>query len=162
MVNAAVIVDPSSNQVIASSRDQGLSWNNPETKTSMEARSLEQCEGRTSHLVTKGVQNHKPSSSNCSSDELKRIYDDVSCLHPWRWAEQQFHTSDCFWHPFRHAAIVAIEYSAARDRCHFPASEHIGDKYTQADYMDSPSTGSPSKRQKTNLVNVSSRISSLL
>ncbi|KAL8119149.1 hypothetical protein AgCh_016601 [Apium graveolens] len=65
------------------------------------------------------------------------------------WAEQQSQAS-CFCHPFHHAAMVAIENSAARDRYIFPTSEHVADKCCQADFVDSPLTVSPSKRQKTN------------
>ena len=54
-----------------------------------------------------------------------------------------------FCHPLRHAAIVAIEYSAAKDRHLFPDSGHTGGSSTQMDHMQSSSTGSPAKRQKT-------------
>ncbi|KAK1361839.1 tRNA-specific adenosine deaminase-like protein 3 [Heracleum sosnowskyi] len=66
-----------------------------------------------------------------------------------QWAEQQSQAS-CFRHPFHHAAMVAIENSAARDRYLFPASEPVGDNCCQADFVDSPLTVSPSKRQKIN------------
>uniref|UniRef100_A0A5B7BAP9 Putative inactive tRNA-specific adenosine deaminase-like protein 3 isoform X1 n=1 Tax=Davidia involucrata TaxID=16924 RepID=A0A5B7BAP9_DAVIN len=154
IVNAAVIVDPSTKQVIASVCDQVHSWNTPINKTSMETSFFEQAETFTSHPVDSGVECHRTSLSNCSSDEPKWLYTGVSCLYPWQWAEKQLHTATCSWHPLRHAAIVAIECSAARDRHLFPGVGHVGDKSIQVDHIQSFATGSPVKRQKTNLTNV--------
>ena len=57
-------------------------------------------------------------------------------------AEQQEHTS--YWHPLRHAAIVAIDDSAATDRRLFSGIE-----LERMDYMQSSSVGSPAKRHRT-------------
>ncbi|KAL8115894.1 hypothetical protein AgCh_022404 [Apium graveolens] len=46
--------------------------------------------------------------------------------------------------------MIAIENSAAKDRYLLPASEHVGDKWCQTDFEDSPLTVFPSKSQKTN------------
>ncbi|WOG82061.1 hypothetical protein DCAR_0101221 [Daucus carota subsp. sativus] len=147
IVNAAVIVNPASNQVVARSCDQVFSQNNPSTRNSAGEGYLEPCK-LTSSSISNGLQTYTNSSSNSSFNEQKRTYGGVSCLHPWQWAEQQSQAS-CFRHPFHHAAMVAIDNSAARDRYLFPASEHIVDKCCQAEVMDSPSTVSPSKKQKT-------------
>jgi len=56
--------------------------------------------------------------------------------------------SSYYCHPLRHAAIVAIESSAARDRRLFPNNESSREKYLELDH-ESPSTSSPLKRQKT-------------
>lgn len=149
IVNAAVIVNPTSNEVVAKSCDQVFSQNNTSTRNSIGAGYLKPYETTSSPSITSGLQTHTSSSSNSSFTTQKRTYSDVSCLHPWQWAEQQSQAS-CFRHPFHHAAMVAIENSAARDRHLFPASEHVGDKCCQADFVDSPLTVSPSKRQKTN------------
>lgn len=150
VVNAAVIVDPSTNQVIASACDQVHSWN---PATSVETNCHEQ------HVVTtpsiaNGLENQNNFLSNCSSNENKRLDRGVSCVYPWRWPDQDICIGSRSWHPLRHAAIVAIEDSASRDRCLFPGSEHIGDHLTEADLMQSSATSSLSKRLKTSLTNV--------
>ncbi|WOH12513.1 hypothetical protein DCAR_0832017 [Daucus carota subsp. sativus] len=144
IVNAAVIVNPTSNQVVARSCDQ-VFFQNPSTRNSTGEGYLEPFETMSSPII-QGPQTHTTSSSHSSINEQKRTYSDVSCLHPWQWAEQQSQAS-CFRHPFHHATMVAIENSAARDRYLFPASEHIVDKCCQADVMDG--TVSSSKKQKT-------------
>ncbi|KAL8133867.1 tRNA-specific adenosine deaminase TAD3-like isoform X2 [Apium graveolens] len=149
IVNAAVIVNPTSNQVVARSCDQVFSQSNTSTRNSIGAGYLEPCETTSSPSIISGLQSNTSSTSNFSFNTQKRTYSDVSCLHPWQWAEQQSQAS-CFRHPFHHAAMVAIENSASRDRYLFPTSEHVGDKCCQADFVDSPLTVSPSKRQKTN------------
>lgn len=136
VVNAAVIVDPSSKQVIASACDQVVSlhtcteWASEETS-----------------CFANGVGSHESLVSNGCPNEPKQLYSGVSCLHPWNWAEQHLlHACSSNWHPLRHAAIVAIEHSAARDRCLFPSSGgHI---------MQSSFPGAPAKRQKTTLSSV--------
>ncbi|KAA8544564.1 hypothetical protein F0562_022576 [Nyssa sinensis] len=119
VVNAAVIVDPSTKQVIASACDQVHFWNTPTNKTSVETSFFEQPEAFISDPVANGVE-----------------------------------SPSCSWHPLRHAAIVAIEYSAARDRRLFPVVGHIGDNSIQVNSVQSSATGSPAKRQKTDLKNV--------
>ncbi|XP_076937145.1 tRNA-specific adenosine deaminase TAD3-like [Bidens hawaiensis] len=98
IANAMVIVDPSTNEVIAHARDQVNSCNYP-----------------INHEVTKNHDNMLLNSS--VTKEPKLLYDGVTCLNPWGWSSQQPWDR---WHPFRDAAIVAVEDSAARDRNLFP------------------------------------------
>ncbi|XP_048227314.1 tRNA-specific adenosine deaminase TAD3 isoform X3 [Ricinus communis] len=71
------------------------------------------------------------------------------------WSGQQLDmTSSCYCHPLQHACVVAIASSAERDRLMFPGLDHTGEKYLEAELMQSSSAGSPAKRQKTNLANV--------
>lgn len=144
-------MNPSTKQAIASACDEVLSWNR---NTAINKRSEEETncseqllEASTNSIVDQ-VKTHRNSVSNCSTQG-------VSCLHPWWWAEQQLGTSSSFWHPLRHAAIVAIEHSATRDRLLFPASVQNREKLMPEVCVQSPSTGPPSKRQKSNLTNVS-------
>ncbi|KAL3515632.1 hypothetical protein ACH5RR_022534 [Cinchona calisaya] len=65
---------------------------------------------------------------------------------------KQIPTSSISLHPLRHAAMVAIGHSAARDRLLYPDSGHSGAE--MVDYMVPTSTGLPSKRQKINLTQV--------
>ncbi|KAK3000641.1 hypothetical protein RJ639_022425 [Escallonia herrerae] len=151
VVNAAIIVDPSTNQVIASAVDQMLSWNTSINKICVETSCIEKPEATSFHSITNGVEDHGNLLLNCSLNGPKRISSSVSCLHPWQWPKLQSCTSSSPWHPLRHAAIVAIELSAARDLRLFPRSGNTGIKFDQADYMECPLTGSsPLKRQKTN------------
>jgi len=97
-----------------------------------------------------------------SCNHLKQSYTGVACLYPWQWAEQQSHSqSSYYFHPLRHAAIVAIESSATRDRRLFPNNEGSREKYLELD-LESPSTSSPLKRQKTVSATVSLPPSDLL
>ncbi|XP_060203553.1 tRNA-specific adenosine deaminase TAD3-like [Lycium barbarum] len=106
VVNAAVIVDPSTKQVIASACDQVISSASLANEVSKERS----CSNYLKNL------NQQRLLLDRSIGEFKHIINNVACVHPWRWALQ---SSGC-WHPLRHAAIVAIEYSAARDRQLFP------------------------------------------
>jgi tRNA-specific adenosine deaminase 3 len=153
--NAAVIVDPSVKQVIASARDEICSWNTPTNKTTIQTSSCKQPDTCISHSDSDRVITHDTLTSNGSTSEPKQLCTDASCLYPWRWSEQEFYTpnSSC-WHPLRHAAIVAIESSAARDRQLFPGLGNIEDKSFELDNMHS-STSSPAKRQKINVKIVS-------
>lgn len=122
-------------------------------KTRGKACCLEQPDA-TSEGVVNELVSHETLLSNSSPDEPMQLYTGVSCLWPWRWAEHQSHASS-FWHPLRHAAVVAIEYSAARDRRLFPGLGQIGNQCNQQDHKLSSSISSQAKRQKTNLEKVS-------
>lgn len=125
--NAAVIVDPGTKQIIASARDQVNSWHPRPSEAS------------------NGVAIDVTVSSNVESCN-QQPFATVSCLNPWQWPQQLSHSSP-FWHPLRHAAMVAIEESAARDRLLFPSSENSEDK---ADEFNSDQyNSSPAKRPRT-------------
>ncbi|KAF8404037.1 hypothetical protein HHK36_008913 [Tetracentron sinense] len=153
VVNAAVIVDPSVRQVISSACDQICSWHTPTNNASLKTNRIEQPEIFTSHQsIANGVATNRTVFLNGSPDECKQLYTGVSCLYPWRWTEQRLYTgSSCSWHPLRHAALVAIEYAAAKDRCLFPGFGHSEDQPIQADNLQSFSVNIPAKRQKTHL-----------
>lgn len=112
VVNAAVIVDPSTKQVIASACDQVIS----SASVAIEVSKEDSCSNYLENLKASNFENQQTSLLDGSIDEFKHIPNNVACVHPWQWALQ---SSGC-WHPLRHAAIVAIEYSAARDRQLFP------------------------------------------
>ncbi|EYU41488.1 hypothetical protein ABFS82_07G031500 [Erythranthe guttata] len=130
VVNAAVIVDPLTRLVIASSCDQVLSCNALSDSTKMDKDSI---------LL-----------SRCSTNEANESFKNVSCLYPLEWIEQKPHLNynNGYWHPLRHAAIVAIEKSAARDRLLFPMNGQGAELAREEDYIVSSPTWSPSKRQK--------------
>ncbi|KAF8019309.1 hypothetical protein BT93_G0097 [Corymbia citriodora subsp. variegata] len=116
VVNAAAIVDPLSNQVIAKACDEVCSWQTPKTEVGAE----------------------------CGPQQVETS---ISCLHPRWWVDEQTHRISSFWHPLRHAAIVAIESSAARDRRLFPDVRYR-DEATREECILSPAK-SQAKRQKT-------------
>ncbi|KAJ9167219.1 hypothetical protein P3X46_021885 [Hevea brasiliensis] len=150
MVNAAVIVDPSVQQIIATGHDQIYSWHN---KTGTENSHLKKPASFASNLNSNGA-SHLNVFPNNLHNGPERLYVGVSCLSPWQWCGQQLDMeTSCYLHPLRHAAIVAIESSAERDRRLFPRLLHT-EKSFEVESMQSSCAGSPAKRQKTNLANV--------
>lgn len=152
VTNAAVIVDPSVKQVIASASDEICSWN---ILTNNQTSSFKQPDTCISRSNSSRIITHDTLPSNGSTSELKQLCTGASCLYPWQWSEQELYmpNSSC-WHPLRHAAIVAIESSAARDRQLFPDLGDNEDRSFELDHVHS-STSSPAKRLKVNLENVS-------
>ncbi|MED6224528.1 hypothetical protein PIB30_085017 [Stylosanthes scabra] len=130
VVNAAVIVDPSAKQIISSARDQVFAWSTNKENSS-------------SDLISNKF------ATNESNSHLKQPYTGVACLYPWQWAKQQLHSQSSYYcHPLRHAAMVAVESSAARDRYLFPSEQNTGGKYMEPNHENPSSASSPAKRQK--------------
>ncbi|KAM2797316.1 hypothetical protein COP1_002398 [Malus domestica] len=153
-VNAAVIVDPSVKQVIAKACDQTCSCYNPKNEITLETSCSEKLETSVCHGISGGALNCKEHSNGFPA-KSEQLYTGVSCLCPWGWAEQESDMSLRYCHPLRHASIVAIESSAARDRLLFPSSGKTQDnKSFEMDHMQSCSAASPAKRQKTNSTNI--------
>ncbi|XVF29795.1 hypothetical protein REPUB_Repub16aG0001900 [Reevesia pubescens] len=152
VVNAAIIVDPSVRHIIASACDEVCSWHMQTNKAKIETCCFKQLEGFTSHADANTIARDITSLSNGSSNNIQQCYTAVSCLNPWQWAQKLMPKSPCYLHPLRHAAIVAIEASAARDRHLFPGSGH-NEKSYEVDCPHSSSSGSPAKRQRINLGN---------
>ncbi|CAL5215127.1 unnamed protein product [Lathyrus oleraceus] len=149
VVNAAVIVDPSAKQIISTARDQVFIWNTCKDDSCYRKPDLLSC-----HPISNRLDPQKPMHLRSSCNHLKQSYTNVACLYPGQWTEQQSHSQSSYYcHPLRHAAIVAIEASAARDRRLFPNNEGSKEKYLELDH-ESHSTSSPSKRQKTGCATV--------
>lgn len=155
VVNAAVIIDPSDKQVIATACDHHIFSENAMSNASGETGFKKRLESIGSHADSNGATIHETLPLSASLKVLKQSCSNVSCLYPWRWVEQQLqHSSNsCSWHPLRHAGIAAIESSAARDRRLFPTSGTVGDKSIEMEPMGPPTN--LAKRQKTDLDNVS-------
>lgn len=157
VVNAAVIVDPSTKQVIAQARDETCFWPTPENKCSLKNTDFtDEAEGFPSHnLVTSEAPNNVSPDSNFTNNDWTHSYTNISCLHPWGWKEQQPMLQDSLgkcrnnfsWHPLRHAALVAIECASSRDRRLFPSSELLNGQSDHTDHLQSPA-----KRHKTELL----------
>ncbi|XP_059449000.1 uncharacterized protein LOC132180265 [Corylus avellana] len=88
-VNAAVIVDPSVKQVIASACDESCCWNTPTNKTSIRPCSLKQPEACISHPESNIVVTHDSFLPNGSTTKLKQLCTGVSCLYLWQWCPQR-------------------------------------------------------------------------
>ncbi|KAL6012289.1 hypothetical protein ACLOJK_002768 [Asimina triloba] len=161
VVNAAVIVDPSIRQVITSAYDQTCLWPPFTSQRSVESS---ECRGSADFMSIQPDANSLTSNGPFDSDYRSigdiGAYAGVSCLHPWRWAEQLPSAqpqptpvkcgSSFLWHPLHHAAIVAIEQAAARDMKLFPSSEPSKCQASQNDdHLQLSSTNLPAKRQKT-------------
>ncbi|CAL9068502.1 unnamed protein product [Musa banksii] len=157
VLNAAIIVDPISRQVIASANDQTCPW--PTTyKTSARYSCNDRCgvtiASHDSNL--NGLQNSlEISVQNFQLDRCSDVCAGVSCLNPWGWTTQKQSSqsssmkseSKRTWHPLRHAALVAIENAAERDRQLFPGP---GSSESQSTPNGNPlcADNCPPKRQK--------------
>ncbi|KAL3747263.1 hypothetical protein ACJRO7_016098 [Eucalyptus globulus] len=115
VVNAAAIVDPLSNQAIAGACDEVCSRQTPKTEVGAECSSST----KSSAEMTRWTK-HESCLQRCSSGGAEQVKTSISCLYPRWWVDEQTGRSSSFWHPLRHAAMVAIESSAARDRRLFP------------------------------------------
>lgn len=130
-----MIVDPSVRKIIASETDQVYPSSAPHDMTSAETisnhcQSVDRMSNVSSEIWLNGI-----------LEKLNGSLSTVACLNPWHWSLQS-HDSDSQWHPLRHASMVAIDSSSARDRYLFPNST---DSHSQ------PSgAGCPAKKQKTN------------
>ncbi|XP_057531506.1 tRNA-specific adenosine deaminase TAD3 isoform X2 [Amaranthus tricolor] len=150
-VNAAVIVDPSSNLVITSACDEMSSWNMH--LDGNEAHLLDSTEG--TKFLDVANQSSLNFNLNGSPCDLETSRNRVSCINPWQWSQQ--HSSSpmsCSWNPLRHAAMVAIEYSASRDRHLYPTVEKADEKCCQFDLDADLVARSPVKRQKKTLSDI--------
>ncbi|KAF8641566.1 hypothetical protein HU200_067754 [Digitaria exilis] len=149
--NAAIIVDPSSMQIIAKATDQ-----THQHGTSAERNKLAEAKEDNTCSLDESTDNNcnllQPSSffSKCNSLNME-----VSCINPWGWSKQRtaeqkpLSCEGSFtWHPLRHAAMVAIENAADRDRMMFPSSTSITKPYSSGNLEDY-SDNEPTKRQKT-------------
>ncbi|KAJ8759491.1 hypothetical protein K2173_007104 [Erythroxylum novogranatense] len=152
LVNAAVIVDPIVRQIIASGHDEIYSWNASTYKASTGDDCFKESTTPELHPHSNGLESQRATLPNDSPNKLEKL--GVSCLNPRGWSHQQPNTSSCYCHPLRHAVIVAIESSAERDRRLFPSVDYTREKLCEAESMQSYSSVSPAKRQKTNLKNV--------
>ncbi|XP_039771523.1 tRNA-specific adenosine deaminase TAD3-like isoform X2 [Panicum virgatum] len=126
--NAAIIVDPSSTQIIAKATDQTHQHDtSDEGNKFSEVRANDTCSlseptDNDGNLLLPKFFLSKPNSLNM----------EVSCINPWGWTKQRtmeqkpLPGEGCFaWHPLRHAAMVAVENAAERDRTMFPSSTSI-------------------------------------
>lgn len=163
VVNAAVIVDPSCKQIIASACDQTCPRPMLTNETGSKDASCIEQEANTasSQSDADGLANGEELLfPNVSPDECSDLYSGVSCLNPWGWREQRpYHQhsehqygNNYLWHPLRHAALVAIEKAAARDRQLFPSTGSSENPSNSNDNLKCAFASSPAKRQRTQIL----------
>ncbi|KAG6473798.1 tRNA-specific adenosine deaminase TAD3-like [Zingiber officinale] len=158
VLNAAVIVDPVSRKVIASANDQThplLTTSEPSARYGCIDRCVATTVPPESHPNTAGS-NQDTTLQKFSLRRCSDIFAGVSCLNPWDWAAQELGKQNSLvkrenkftWHPLRHAALVAIENAAERDRKLFPNSDVSESKSEALDVLLHTTDKCPSKRQK--------------
>ncbi|CAN6247771.1 unnamed protein product [Urochloa humidicola] len=146
--NAAIIVDPSSTQIIAKATDQTHQHGTSESKFSGlkadDACSMSESTDNNDNLLL-------PISF---LSECKSLNMEVSCINPWGWTKQRtmvqkpLPSEGCFaWHPLRHATLVAIENAAERDRMMFPSTSIT--KPDSNGNLENYNDNEPAKRLKT-------------
>ncbi|CAL5028840.1 unnamed protein product [Urochloa decumbens] len=137
--NAVIIVDPLSTQIIAKATDKTHQHDTSENKFFMK----ESTDNNGNLLL--------PISflSKCKSLNME-----VSCINPWGWMKQRtmgkkpLPSENFFaWHPLRHAAMVAIENAAERDRLMFPSTSIT--KPDSNGNLKNYNDNEPAKRLKT-------------
>ncbi|VAH98106.1 unnamed protein product [Triticum turgidum subsp. durum] len=147
--NTAIIVDPSSMQIISKATDQthqncGFLKRNSCVDVGADgarylADTTEDNDGRL--LLT-------------SSHVSHRLKLEVSCINSWGWTKQRSSEKTLsseggfLWHPLRHAAMVAIENAAERDRKMFHTSNSPRTESNLNGDMENCSDNEPTKRPK--------------
>ncbi|GAB2260556.1 hypothetical protein Droror1_Dr00011411 [Drosera rotundifolia] len=147
--NAAVIVVPSSNQIISSAYDGTSTWDTPPSQGSFRSSSRRKVDAFASCPLANGSCSPMKQHSNFASIDPQSAT--VSCVNPWGWCQEQ-HYSQSYWHPLRHAAMVAIEDSAIRDMQLFPDLKSA-DKYIWSCAVQVSAPSLP-KKQKTDSAQV--------
>ena len=150
MGNTAIIVDPSSMQIISKATDQTHQHDAFQKRNrcvNVEA------DGGRSLAETAGANDGRLLLS--SSHVRNGLNMEVSCMDPWGWTKQRSSEQKTLsseggflWHPLRHAAIVAIENAAERDRMMFHTSTSPTTELNLNGDMENCSDNEPAKRPK--------------
>ncbi|CAM0912766.1 unnamed protein product [Alopecurus aequalis] len=148
--NAAIIVDPSSMQIISKAIDQ---THQHDASLKRNRRVRVEADGALSLAET--AEDNDSSLLLSSSHICNGLNMEVSCLNPWGWmkhmsSEQKTLPSEggFLWHPLRHAAIVSIENAAKRDRMLFHTSTSSTTKLKLIDNVQNCSDNAPAKSPK--------------
>lgn len=149
--NAAIIVDPSSKKIIAKATEQTHLHDTFEEENKL-------AEVKANFTGSLNESTEKDGNVFLSSSYLSKcngLNMEVSCMNPWGWTKQRTtgqKPSSCkgyfAWHPLHHAAMVAIENAAERDRMLFSSSTTIT-KPIPNDHMENYPDNEPAKRLKT-------------
>nr|CAD1839798.1 unnamed protein product [Ananas comosus var. bracteatus] len=163
VVNAAVIVDSLSSEIIAKATDQTgvpptslLKICSNHLTVAGEAHSACSMAGENGLAKQEVLCPPRNWLSHCTHS-LKG----VACLNPRGWIEQRPYDqklvnygSNFSWHPLRHATLVAIENAAARDRKLFPNLGSLVSNRNLNGGLENDSNNGPAKRLKTEKLEV--------
>ncbi|KAL5222997.1 hypothetical protein ABZP36_027710 [Zizania latifolia] len=148
--NAAVIVDPSTMQIIAKATCGTFQHDDFKSNECAEGNA----DSPFSLLETTENKDRKFFLPGTHVSEFNSLNMVVSCINPWGWMKQRpseqksLHCEGGFpWHPLRHAAIVAIGKAAERDKALFPTI-YSSTKPNSNGSMEYYSVDEPAKRLK--------------
>ncbi|KAM0931837.1 hypothetical protein ACQ4PT_000111 [Festuca glaucescens] len=116
--NAAIIVDPSSMQIISKAADQ-----THQHDASLKRNTCVRVESDGASSLAETTEDNDRKFLLSSSHVRNDLKMEVSCINLWGWTEHRSSEQKTLpseggflWHPLRHAALVAIENAAERDR----------------------------------------------
>ncbi|XP_040245812.1 tRNA-specific adenosine deaminase TAD3 isoform X5 [Aegilops tauschii subsp. strangulata] len=148
--NAAIIVDPSSMQIISKATDQ-----THQRDTCLKGNKCAMVEADNASSLPEAIEDKAETSLPLSSRFCNGLDREVSCIDPFGWMKQRCREQKTLpseggflWHPLWHAAVVAIENAAERDRRMFPASTSTTEPKLNGD-VENCSDDEPAKRLKT-------------
>lgn len=150
MGNAAIIVDPSSMQIISKATDQ-----THQRDTCLKGNKCAIVNGDNVCSFPEAIEDKVSTSLPSSSRFCNGLDREVSCINPFGWmkqrsTEQKTLSSEggFLWHPLWHAAVVAIENAAERDRMMFPTSTSSTTEPKLNGDVENCSDDEPAKRLK--------------
>ena len=146
----AIIVDPSSMEIISKATDQ-THQHDASLKKNKRVRVEEDGACSLAETTEDNDSRPLPPSANVSNG----LNMEVSCINSWGWTKHRSSEQKTFpseggflWHPLRHAAIVAIENAAERDRMLFHTSTSSTTKQKLKDEMQNCSDNASAKSPK--------------
>ncbi|KAM3274404.1 hypothetical protein ACQJBY_043480 [Aegilops geniculata] len=149
--NAAIIVDPSSMQIISKATDQAH-----QRDACLKRNKCAMVEADNASSFPEAIEDKADTSLPSSSRFCSGLDREVSCINPFGWMKQRCTEQKTLpseggflWHPLWHAAVVAIENAAERDRRMFPASASSTTEPKLNGDVENCSDDEPAKRLKT-------------
>lgn len=148
--NTAIIVDPSSMEIISKATDQ-----THQLDGFLKRNRCVNVEADGAHYLAETTEDNEGRLLLSSSHVSHCLNLEVSCINSWGWTKQRsseqktLSSEGCFlWHPLRHAAVVAIENAAERDRMLFHTSTSPTTESNLNGVMENCSDNEPAKRPK--------------
>ena len=148
--NAAIIVDPSSMQVISKATDQ-----THQRDTCLNGNKCAIVEAGNASSFPEAIEDKADTSLPSSSRFCNGLDREVLCINPFGWMKQRCTEQKTLpseggflWHPLWHAAVVAIENAAERDRRMFPSSTSSTTEPKLNGDVENCSDDEPAKRLK--------------
>ncbi|XP_020178204.3 tRNA-specific adenosine deaminase TAD3 [Aegilops tauschii subsp. strangulata] len=148
--NTAIIVDPSSMQIISKATDETHQHDG-----FLERNRCVNVEADGAHSLAETTEDNDGRLLLSSSHASHCLNLEVSCINSWGWTKQRSSEQKTLsseggflWHPLRHAALVAIENAAERDQKLFHTSTSPRTESNLNGDMENCSDNEPAKRPK--------------